>query len=86
MTVPFLCRGAFFRIDPLCADWFAVVALFRPTHPVHRNYLANQALIGQSPGRFITNNFLTQETINRKLVEIDIAGAFARWLGAPAHP
>src|SRR5208283_504318 len=41
--------------------------------------------IGESLGRFITNNFLTRETINRKLVEVDIVGAIASWLGDPGN-
>jgi uncharacterized membrane-anchored protein YjiN (DUF445 family) len=72
-----------------CADWFAVVALFR--HPLglpipHTGIIpANQQRIGAALGRFITNNFLTRETINRKLVEVNIAGAIAGWLGDPAN-
>ena len=46
-----------------CADWFAVVALFR--HPLglpipHTAVVAeNKRRIGPALGRFITNNFLT---------------------------
>ena len=72
-----------------CADWFAVVALFR--HPFglpipHTGIIpANQQRIGELLGRFITNNFLTRETINRKLVEVDIVGSTASWLGDPGN-
>jgi uncharacterized membrane-anchored protein YjiN (DUF445 family) len=72
-----------------CADWFAVVALFRRPFglPIPHTAIipANQQRIGESLGRFITNNFLTRKAISRKLVEIDIAGSIARWLGDPVN-
>ena len=72
-----------------CADWFAVVALFRRPLglPIpHTGIIpANQQRIGESLGRFITNNFLTRETINRKLVEVDIVGSIAGWLADPGN-
>jgi len=72
-----------------CADWFAVVALFRRPFglPIPHTAIvpANQQRIGESLGRFITNNFLTRKAISRQLVEIDIAGSVARWLGDPVN-
>ena len=72
-----------------CADWFAVVALFRRPFglPIPHTAIvpANQQRIGESLGRFITNNFLTRKAIRRQLVEIDIAGSVARWPGDPVN-
>ncbi len=72
-----------------CADWFAVVALFRRPLGLaipHTGIIpANQQRIGEALGRFITNNFLTRETINRKLVEVDIVGSIAGWLADPGN-
>ncbi len=53
------------------ADWFAVVALFK--HPLglpipHTNLIRkNQASIGRGLGRFVTDNFLSKDTLNEKL-------------------
>jgi uncharacterized membrane-anchored protein YjiN (DUF445 family) len=72
-----------------CADWFAVVALFRRPFglPIPHTAIvpANQQRIGESLGRFITNNFLTWKAISPKLAEIDIAGSVAHWLGDPVN-
>jgi uncharacterized membrane-anchored protein YjiN (DUF445 family) len=72
-----------------CADWFAIVALFRRPFglPIpHTGIIpANQKLIGEALGRFITNNFLTRETTSRKLIEMDVAGSIARWLNEPVN-
>jgi len=72
-----------------CADWFAVVALFR--HPFglpipHTGIVpANKERIGSALGRFIANNFLTEEVTSEKFAEIDIAGEIAAWLVNPAN-
>ncbi len=72
-----------------CADWFAVVALFR--HPLglpipHTGIVpANKDRIADALGRFISNNFLARKTVNRKLAQIDIAGAGAKWIADPEN-
>jgi uncharacterized membrane-anchored protein YjiN (DUF445 family) len=70
-----------------CADWFAVVALFR--HPLgipipHTGIVPrNKARIGAALGRFITNNFLTPKVLSEKLVKVDAAQWVADWLADP---
>ena len=71
------------------ADWFAVTALFR--HPLgvpipHTAIVPrNKERIGIALGDFVENNFLTREIVGGKLAEVDLAGGFARFLGAPEH-
>ncbi|WP_213741416.1 DUF445 domain-containing protein [Bradyrhizobium sp. dw_411] len=70
-----------------CADWFAVVALFR--HPLgipipHTAIVPhNKERIGGAIGRFISNNFLSPKVLRAKMREIDPAGWAAGWL---LHP
>jgi uncharacterized membrane-anchored protein YjiN (DUF445 family) len=70
-----------------CADWFAVVALFR--HPLgipipHTAIVPqNKERIGGAIGRFISNNFLSPKVLREKMREIDPAGWAARWLLKP---
>jgi uncharacterized membrane-anchored protein YjiN (DUF445 family) len=70
-----------------CADWFAVVALFR--HPLgipipHTAIVPhNKERIGGAIGRFISNNFLSPKVLTAKMREIDPAGWAARWLLNP---
>ena len=72
-----------------CADWFAVVALFR--HPLgipipHTAIVPNsKERIGVAMGRFTANNFLSPKVLATRLREIDIAGWIARWLSDPAN-
>lgn len=72
-----------------CADWFAVVALFR--HPMglpipHTAIVPNnKERIGGALGRFITNNFLTARVISRKLVHVDVVGWAAARISDPAN-
>src|SRR6266851_4597026 len=60
-----------------CADWFAVVALFR--HPLglpipHTAIIPNnKERIAGAMGRFITNNFLTPKVLSERLAEVDAA-------------
>ena len=67
-----------------CADWFAVVALFR--HPLglpipHTAVVPeNKRRIGPALGRFITNNFLSPRVAVARLSSVDFAGLAARWL------
>lgn len=70
-----------------CADWFAVVALFRRPFglPIpHTGIIPNnQDRIGAALGRFMTNNFLTAPVMNERLARIDGVGALAAWLDHP---
>jgi uncharacterized membrane-anchored protein YjiN (DUF445 family) len=67
-----------------CADWFAVVALFR--HPLgipipHTAIVPhNKARIAGAMGRFISNNFLTPKVLSERLAEIDAARWASDWL------
>jgi uncharacterized membrane-anchored protein YjiN (DUF445 family) len=70
-----------------CADWFAVVALFR--HPFgipipHTGIVpANKDRIGAALGRFITNNFLTTKVAHEQLARVNVVGLFTRWISEP---
>jgi uncharacterized membrane-anchored protein YjiN (DUF445 family) len=72
------------------ADWFAVTALFR--HPLglpipHTAIIpANKDRIGDSLASFLHDNFLTPSVLARRLESVDMAGAAAHWLAAPAAP
>ena len=72
-----------------CADWFAVVALFR--HPLglpipHTAIVPqNKERIGGAIGRFISNNFLSPKVLTTKIREIDPAGWAAHWLSDPVN-
>jgi uncharacterized membrane-anchored protein YjiN (DUF445 family) len=66
-----------------CADWFAVVALFR--HPLglpipHTAIVPrHKKRIGDALGRFISVNFLAPEEVAAKLQKIDAAGWISSW-------
>jgi uncharacterized membrane-anchored protein YjiN (DUF445 family) len=70
-----------------CADWFAVVALFR--HPLgipipHTAIIpSNKERIGPALGRFITNNFLDVKVAHERLAQVDMIGRLAHWLNDP---
>jgi uncharacterized membrane-anchored protein YjiN (DUF445 family) len=67
-----------------CADWFAVVALFR--HPLglpipHTAIVANsKERIGIAIGRFMANNFLSPSVLTERIRDVDISGWAARWI------
>ena len=67
-----------------CADWFAVVALFR--HPLgipipHTAIVANsKERIGIAIGRFMANNFLSPQVLAERIRDVDISGWAARWI------
>jgi uncharacterized membrane-anchored protein YjiN (DUF445 family) len=67
-----------------CADWFAVVALFR--HPLgipipHTAIVANsKERIGVAIGRFTANNFLSPSVLAERIRDVDISGWAARWI------
>ena len=70
-----------------CADWFAVVALFR--HPLgipipHTAIVPrNKVRIGETIGAFINNNFLAPTVVRTRLEGIDAVGWWARQLAVP---
>jgi len=72
-----------------CADWFAVVALFR--HPLglpipHTAIVPrHKKRIGDALGRFISVNFLAPEEVAAKLEKIDAAGWISGWLKDPEN-
>jgi len=72
-----------------CADWFAVVALFR--HPLglpipHTGVIpANKNRIGGALGRFVTSNFLTPRMAAERMAQVDVPGLIADWLNEPIH-
>jgi uncharacterized membrane-anchored protein YjiN (DUF445 family) len=72
-----------------CADWFAIVALFRRPLglPIPHTGIVpnNKDRIGKALGNFITNNFLTAAVMNERLARIDMVGALGRWLSEPAN-
>jgi uncharacterized membrane-anchored protein YjiN (DUF445 family) len=72
-----------------CADWFAVVALFRRPLglPIPHTGIVpnNKERIGGALSRFMTNNFLTAPVINERLARVDIVSSTARWLDNPAN-
>jgi uncharacterized membrane-anchored protein YjiN (DUF445 family) len=67
-----------------CADWFAVVALFRRPLGLPIPHTAvvpeNKRRIGAAMGRFITNNFLSPRAAIARLSSIDFVGLAAQWL------
>jgi uncharacterized membrane-anchored protein YjiN (DUF445 family) len=72
-----------------CADWFAVVALFRRPFglPIPHTGIVpnNKDRIGAALGQFITNNFLTLNVVGRKIVRVDALGYVARWMTDPKN-
>jgi uncharacterized membrane-anchored protein YjiN (DUF445 family) len=70
-----------------CADWFAVVALFR--HPFgipipHTGIVPNNKdRIGAALGRFITNNFLSPRVAHEQLLRVDVVGWITRRVNDP---
>jgi uncharacterized membrane-anchored protein YjiN (DUF445 family) len=84
LWAPYLSAFAEAGMVGACADWFAVVALFR--HPLgvpipHTAVVPeNKRRIGAAMGRFITNNFLSPRVAIPRLASVDFAGLAARWL------
>ncbi|MBV8168248.1 MAG: DUF445 domain-containing protein, partial [Alphaproteobacteria bacterium] len=70
-----------------CADWFAVVALFR--HPLglpipHTAIVPrNKGRIGDTIGAFIGSNFLAPAVVRSRLATIDAVGWWAHQLADP---
>jgi uncharacterized membrane-anchored protein YjiN (DUF445 family) len=84
-VLPFVRAFAEAAMVGALADWFAVTALFR--HPMglpipHTAIVPrSKDRIGSGLGRFISQNFLQPEQVERRLKDIDLAGAFSRWIG-----
>src|ERR1700743_3291032 len=72
-----------------CADWSAVIALFRPPLGIpipHTAIVANsKERIGVAIGRFTANNFLSPRVLADRIREVDIAGWISRWLAQPGN-
>jgi uncharacterized membrane-anchored protein YjiN (DUF445 family) len=72
-----------------CADWFAVVALFRRPFglPIPHTGIVprNKDRIGGALGRFMSNNFLSPTVLAKRLEKIDAVGFAADWIGAPEN-
>jgi uncharacterized membrane-anchored protein YjiN (DUF445 family) len=72
-----------------CADWFAVVALFRHPFGIPIPHTAivphNKARIAGAMGRFVSNNFLTPRVVSRRLATIDATRFMADWLSHPEN-
>jgi uncharacterized membrane-anchored protein YjiN (DUF445 family) len=72
-----------------CADWFAVVALFRHPFGIPIPHTAivprSKERIGIAIGRFTANNFLSPRVLAERIREVDIAGWISRWLAKPGN-
>jgi uncharacterized membrane-anchored protein YjiN (DUF445 family) len=81
---PYLSAFAEAGMVGACADWFAVVALFRRPLGLPIPHTAvvpeNKRRIGAAMGRFITNNFLSPRVAIARLSLVDFVGLAARWL------
>ncbi|MEY2894077.1 MAG: hypothetical protein RJA98_3985 [Pseudomonadota bacterium] len=72
-----------------CADWFAVVALFR--HPLglpipHTAIVPrNKERIGRNLAAFVCDHFLRTDTLLPRLTAWDAPAKLGRWLAEPAH-
>ena len=71
------------------ADWFAVTALFRRPLNLkipHTAIIPNRKdIIGENLGRFVKNNFLSEEVILDKIHSVDVTRTAAEWLSRPDH-
>jgi len=72
-----------------CADWFAVVALFRRPFglPIPHTGIVpqNKDRIGAALGRFMSANFLSPSVLARRLEKIDAVEFVVDWLGHPGN-
>jgi uncharacterized membrane-anchored protein YjiN (DUF445 family) len=66
------------------ADWFAVTALFRRPLglPIPHTAIVPERKdrIAESIGRFVQNNFLSEEVLRQKLHNLDLAAKLEAWL------
>ena len=72
-----------------CADWFAVVALFRHPFGIPIPHTAivprNKGRIGDAISAFVCNNFLAPSVVASRLATIDAAGWWGRYLAKPGN-
>ena len=72
-----------------CADWFAVVALFRRPFglPIPHTAIVprNKERIGRGLGAFLCNNVLVAETVTSRLHALDPASRLAGWIADPGN-
>jgi uncharacterized membrane-anchored protein YjiN (DUF445 family) len=87
--IPYLRAFAEAAMVGACADWFAVVALFRRPLGLPIPHTAvvpnNKKRIGAALGRFITNNFLSTKMADERLAQIDTVSWGARWIEDPEN-
>ncbi|WP_347474053.1 DUF445 domain-containing protein [Acinetobacter thermotolerans] len=77
------------------ADWYAITVLFRnpfgrlPIPKFLRDHTEiiprNKARIAESMGRFVQENFLSPQIVQRSLANTDLSLAAGRWLANPAN-
>ena len=77
------------------ADWYAITVLFRNPFgkmPIPRFLLdhteiipRNKARIAESMGRFVQENFLSPEVVERSLKQTDLSLSVGRWLANPQN-
>lgn len=71
------------------ADWFAVTALFRRPLglPIPHTAIVPERKdrIAESIGRFVQNNFLSEEVLRQKLANLDLAAKLEAWLSHPEN-
>jgi uncharacterized membrane-anchored protein YjiN (DUF445 family) len=70
-----------------CADWFAVVALFRHPFGIPIPHTAvvprHKNRIGENLGHFISNNFLAPAELTARMERVDASGWVSQWLSDP---
>lgn len=77
------------------ADWYAITVLFRnpfgrlPIPKFLRDHTEiiprNKARIAESMGRFVQENFLSPQIVQRSLASTDLSLAAGRWLATPQN-
>jgi Predicted membrane protein len=75
------------------ADWYAITVLFRnpfgriPIPKFLRDHTEiiprNKARIAESMGRFVQENFLSPQVVEKSLAETDLSLAVGKWLANP---
>ena len=77
------------------ADWYAITVLFRnpfgklPIPKFLRDHTEiiprNKARIAESMGRFVQENFLSPQVVERSLEKTDLSLAIGQWLASPQN-
>src|ERR1700688_4752106 len=87
--LPYLRAFAEAAMVGACADWFAVVALFRRPFglPIPHTGIVpnNKDRIGAALGRFMSANFLSPSVLARRLEKIDAVEFLVDWLSRPGN-